>query len=85
MPHRINPSLASDSEPVLHPVREVMQPAHDVGRQALVDLLGVGQVEAGHDLDELLPGLGQAGVVLLLLPNSAACLACRQGNINKRK
>ena len=66
----------ADSEPVLHPVREVVQPAHDVGWQALVDLLGVGQVEAGHDLDELLPGLGQAGVVLLLLPDRAASLAC---------
>lgn len=58
--------------PVLHPLREILQPAHHVGGQALVDLLGVGQTEASHQRDELVLWLRQAGVVLLLLSDCGA-------------
>jgi len=40
-------------DPVLHALREVVQAAHHVRRQALVDLLRVGQVEVSHQLDKL--------------------------------
>ena len=54
-------------DPVLHPLRQLVQTTLHVGWHALVDLLGVGQVETLHDLDELLHVLGQPGVELLLL------------------
>ena len=41
-------------------------------KHPVVDLLGVGEVELPHELDELLPGLGQPGVVLLLLRHGGA-------------
>ena len=55
------------SDPALHPLRQLVQAAHHVGRQALVDLLGVGEVEPLHDRRELGQVLGQPRVELLLL------------------
>ena len=65
-------SLLHQLHPVLHPLRELLQSADHVGRQALVDLLGVGEPEASHQRDELLLRLRQAWVVLLLLSNRGA-------------
>ena len=65
-------SLLNKLHPVLHPFREVLQSAHHVRRQTLVDLLGIGETEAGHQSDELLLGLRQTWVVLLLFTNRGA-------------
>ena len=68
-------SLLHQLHPVLHPLRKLLQSADHVGRQALVDLLGVGEAKAGHQGDELLLGLRQPGVVLLLLAHGGASQA----------
>ena len=68
-------SLLHQLHPVLHPLRELLQSADHVGRQALVDLLGVGEAKACHQGDELLLGLRQPGVVLLLLAHCGASQA----------
>lgn len=53
-------------------LRLVADAAHHVGGDCLVDFLGVGEVEVGHDGSELFHGLRKAGVVLLLLEYGAA-------------
>ena len=42
--------------------RQLVKAADPVGRQRDVDLVGVGQVEVVHDVDELFLGLGQARI-----------------------
>ena len=63
----VDVSIIVSLDPLLHPLRQLIQTTLHVGRQTLVNLLGIGQVETLHDLDELLQTLGQPGVVLLLL------------------
>ena len=64
--------LDRNLNPVLHPLRQVLEPADHVGGQALIDLLGVGQAQAGHQGNELLLRLCQPWVVLLLLTHGSA-------------
>ena len=42
-------TLKTSFDPVGHFLRKIVEAAHHVGGQALVDLLGVGQVQPGHD------------------------------------
>merc|ERR1712127_959178 len=66
---------AVHSEPAIHPLRELVQTANHVGGQALVNLLGISQVETSHELYKLLLSLGQPGVELFLLSHCGAGLA----------
>merc|ERR1712098_504039 len=60
--------------PASHVIWKLMKATHHVRWQTHVNLLGVGKVEVAHQGDELFPGLRQARVVFLLLPNGGCCL-----------
>jgi hypothetical protein len=50
-------------------------PTTHIGREGSVNLRRVRKAEVGHDVHELLLGLGQAGVVHLLLKHGGDCAA----------
>jgi len=53
---------------------EVEESTFQISWHRFLDLLGIGEVEVVHELNELILLLGQPGVHLLLLPHSGASL-----------